>query len=124
MGRHDDRLSNLDALFDDAALNDRQLLHLAFDAEIPARNHDRVGCQNDVFDKLHRILVLDLGDRARLAAQLRQDPLEFQNIRRLAAKTQRYKIDPHLDSEADVRMILLRKRRKADFDAWEVDVTP
>ena len=124
VGRHDDRLSNLDALLDDAALNDRQLLHLAFDAEIPARNHDRVGCQNNVFDKLHRILVLDLGDRARPAAQLRQDPFEFQNIRRFAAKTQRHKINTHLHAEPDIRMVLLRERREADFDARQIDVAP
>ncbi len=37
----DDRLAELEAALDDVALDDRQLFHRAFDAEIAARDHDR-----------------------------------------------------------------------------------
>ena len=122
VGGDDDGTAKLDALLDDAALDDREFLHLAFDAEIAPGDHDRVGGADDVLDIADSILVFDLGDRARVRAEAAQHAFEFQNIRRLAAKTQSHKIHADLDAEFDVLEVLGGERREVDLHAREVDV--
>ncbi len=122
VGGDDHGAAKMDALFDDPALDDREFLHLAFDAEVATGHHDGIGGADDVFDITHGVLILDFGDCARVGAKAAEHAFEFQNIGGLAAKTQRHKIHAHLDAEFDILEVFFRERREVHLHAGKVDV--
>ena len=68
------------------------------------------------------MLVLDLGDRVRVAAMLAEHPFEFQDVRCLAAEAQRNKVHSDLRTDRDVGKILFRERRQVHLHAGKIDV--
>ena len=122
MGGHDDRFADLQAALDDAALDDGKLFHRAFDAKISAGHHDGVGGRDDFFDEFDRVLVLDLGDDVRVAAQ----PLQFGahgfDVGLLAAETQGEVVDFQLHAHDDVLEVFLGHGRKVDLHPGQIDV--
>ena len=62
VGGNDDRFADLQAGFDDAALDDGKFFHRAFNPEIPAGHHHGIRGIDDFLDVFHRVLVLDFGD--------------------------------------------------------------
>ncbi len=62
MSGDDDGLHGGDALFDDATLNDGELLVRAFHAQISTGDHDGICDGDDAEDIFDGELVFDLGD--------------------------------------------------------------
>ena len=70
MGGDDDRLALRQAGIDDLRLHLRQPMVIDLDAQIAARDHQRIGLAHNLLQVPHAGLILDLRDDPRLGAQL------------------------------------------------------
>ena len=122
MGGDDDGFADLEGGLEDAALDDGEFLHRTFDAEIAAGDHDGVGLLDDLVDKLHGALILDLGDDLGLAVVPLQDLAQGNDIGGFAAEGEGDEVDARLGSNGDVGQILLGERRKVHLHAGQIDV--
>ena len=120
--RDDDGFAEADAVLDDAALDDRQIFHRAFDAEVAARDHDGVGLFDDFVEVFDGELILDLRDDARGAGMFVQHAAKLGDVARLAAKTERHHVHAELRAECDIGEILFGERREVDLHTGQVDV--
>src|ERR671921_116609 len=67
---HDDRFAQAPATGDHALLLDGHPLGGELDGEVPAGHHDAVGGRDDVLNVVYGLVLFDLGDDRRVAAEL------------------------------------------------------
>ena len=123
MRRDDDRLADAQADLHDLALDDGQFFVGQFDAEIAARDHDRVGFGDDFTEIFDRLLVLDFGDDERPVLPAFDDGFQLLNVLGLAHERERDVIDTGLQTDFNIPQVLGRERGQADFDTRQIDVT-
>ena len=78
--RGDHRLAALEALEDDPLLQQRHRRHADLDAEVAARDHDRVGLVEDVVEHLDGFGLLDLRDHVCRRAGLVEQPAQVADV--------------------------------------------
>ncbi len=120
----DDRPAFGQAEVDDPRLHQRQRVVVDLDPQIAARHHHRVGGLDDALQVAQAALVFDLGDDAGLRAEPIEQLPEHGDVLALANEGERHEVDAGGHPGADVVLVLLRQRRKADLDPRQVDVPP
>ena len=116
---HDHRLGILTRDLDSALLEQRNLLQRYLDAEVTARNHDGIESQNDGFEGIDCLRLLELRDNRDAAAFLIHDFVDFVHVRRRTNEGQGNHVHAELQCEAKVSNVLLRQRRHRNVHAWE-----
>src|SRR5439155_2744894 len=122
MRRDNDRPAGAQAGFDNLALDDGQLFVGQFDAQIAARDHDRVGLGDDGMQVVDGLLVLDLGDDQRAMLSTFDDGFQLLNVFCLADKRQREVINPQLKPHFDIDEVLGGQSGKTDSDSRQIDM--
>ena len=123
VGGDDDRFHGGDALFENPALDDGQLLVGAFDAEIPAGDHDGIGGGDDPEDVFDGELVLDLGDDFHIPTVVLVEKIaKGSDVVGVADKGEGDPVDPRLQTDEEVGGILFRDGGEVDADSGEIDV--
>ena len=122
MSGDDDWASAFDAAFDDASLDDREILHGAFDAEVAASDHDGVGFADDVIEVSDGELIFDFGDDLGLGGVGFESVAEHVQVAALAAEGEGDEVDGHFCAECHVSEVFFGERGEVDFNAWEIDV--
>ena len=119
----DDGLHGGDALFDDATLNDGELLVRAFHAQISTGDHDGICDGDDAEDIFDGELVFDLGDNFDLwGVVLVEEGAEGRDVVGITDKGERDPIDACFQSDEKIGGIFLGDGGEIDADAREVDV--
>src|ERR1051326_7184795 len=103
-------------------LDNRQLLVRDFDAEITARDHDRIGLADDPFEVAERFLVLDFGQDQRRAFRVEEKRAQLDQGAGFSDKRERDEIHAQFQAQCDVGDVLGGEGGQADFDAGQVDV--
>ena len=122
VGGDDHWSADPDAVFDNPALDDGQLFHGALHPKITASDHDNIGCGNDVFDELDRVLVLDFGDDVGVASQALELGPHCIHVGLLPAEAESEVVDLKLDADRDVFQVFFGHGWQVDFDPGQVDV--
>ena len=95
----------------DLLLDAGHFLERHLDAEIAARDHQRVGEVHDLGEARHRLRLLDLGHHGRAAAR---DLLGLRDVLRPLDERQRDPVDAGIEAGFEVGAVLLGQRREAD----------
>ena len=90
------------------------------DAEVAARDHDRVGLGEDLVEHVDRLGLLDLGDHLRVRARLLDQLAQLADVGGRAHERERDVVDPELQRELEVADVLRRQRRDRQRDAGKV----
>ena len=122
MGGNDDRFADLQAGFNDAALDDGKFFHRAFNPEIPAGHHDGIRGIDDFLDVFHRVLVLDFSDDVGVTSEALQFGPHGIDIGALAAKAQGEIVHLGLHPDDNVFEVLFRHGGQVDLHSRQIDV--
>ncbi len=118
----DDGFAVVEAHLHRATLDGGQLLEGALDAEVAARDHERVGGAHDVVEIGDGRLVLDLGDDARVGFVDVQKLAQRVDVGALAHEGERHVVDALLDADERVGAVLLGEGGQVHLHAGEIDV--
>src|SRR5207247_5507536 len=94
-----DRLTQSKTGFHNSALDDRQLLHWAFDSQVASGDHDRICAFDHVADCSDGELVFDFSNDQSLAPIVDENATQFIQITFLTHKAKRDKIDAQFCAE-------------------------
>ena len=119
--RGDHRLPDLEAAEDDPLLQQRHERRADLDAEVAARDHDRVGLLEHVVEDVDRLRLLDLRDHVRVRARLLDQRAQVAHVRGRADEGERDEVDVDPERELEVARVLHRQRRDRDRDPRQVD---
>lgn len=123
MGGDDDGFHGGDALFDDTALDDGELLVGAFNAEIAAGDHDGVGGRNDAEDIFDGELVFNLGNNFYFrAAVLVEEGAEGEDVFGVSNEREGDPIDARGEADEEIGGVFGGDGGQIDADPGEVDV--
>ena len=90
------------------------------DAEVAARDHDRVGLLEDLVERVDRLRLLDLRDHVRVRAGLLDQRAQVAHVGGRAHERERDEVDAQLERELQVVHVLARERGNRDRDAGQV----
>ncbi len=124
VGSDDDWAAMFEAALDDAPLDDWKVFHGAFDPQIAACHHDRIGFADDFIEVPDGELILNFGDNMRLTSVAFEDLAEDVDIIAFSAKREGYEVDAHFCAEGNICEILFGQRREVHLDAGEINVAP
>ena len=119
--RRDRRLPVLERAEDDPLLDERHGRGADLDAEVAARDHDRVGGADDRVQLVERLGLLDLGDDVGLRVGGVQELAQPAAVGGRAHERERDVVDAERERELEVGEVLLRHRGDGDGHARDVD---
>ena len=114
---HDHRLRQAAGELDRALLHDRHRLERQLDAEVAARDHDRVERLDDLLERVDGLRLLDLGDDRHATADLRHDLVHAVDVGGVAHERERDEVGAELEAPAQVGLVLLGQRGHVHRDA-------
>ena len=117
----DDRLREPAGDLDRALLHDRHRLERQLDAEVAARDHDRVERLGDLLERVDGLRLLDLGDDGHPPADLVHDLVHARDVGGVAHERQGDEVGTELEAPPQVGLVLVGERRHVDRHAGQVD---
>src|SRR5215210_6656378 len=96
LGGHDDRLAEAPATRHHTLLLYGNPLGGEFDSEVPARDHDAVRGPYNILDVVYGLVLLDLGDNGRVAAELLYPFFDLPSLVRRSHKGHRHPVGVEL----------------------------
>ena len=117
LGRDDHRDLRAAGLTDDLLLDVRHVLDRHVDAEVAARDHDRVHLAQDARKVVDDLVALELGDDRQVGALLTQERTHLVDVGGRAHERHGDVIDTLAEPEAQVLAILRRQARHRQGDA-------
>ena len=119
--RRNNRLPPFERAVNDPLLQQRHLGRTDLDAEVAARDHDRVRLAEDVVEHRDRFRLLDLRDHVRGRARGLDQRLQRLHVGGRADKGERDEVDAELERELEIVDVLARERGDRQRHAWQVD---
>jgi hypothetical protein len=118
--RGDHGLPALQRPRDDPLLQERNERRADLDAEVAARNHDRVGLDEHVVECVDRLRLLDLRDHVRMRARLLDQRLQVPHVGGGTHERERDVVHAEIERELEVVDVLARQRGDRNRDARQV----
>ena len=117
----DDRLAEVERAANDMLLDERHLLRRNLDAKIAAGHHHSVRDLENGFKIFDGLRLLQLGNERSIAAMRGNRPPGAHHIVGGAHKRDGDQVNRVLQTECEVRLVLLGERRNADVRSGQVD---